>query len=440
MSAPTLDRRSGTRSPRPARRARHPLLAEVRRGPARWIALAALAVDALQMVKATDSWQGGWAQTQHQLHMFAVLVLSPFAAATGCWAGAREHRSHVAELRACGTRSRLAQFLVAAVPVAFAVVVGHAVTTAGSLLASWPYTSGGRPLFGPIAADLVFLASAAFIGAVVGGLAPGRLTAPALGIGLYLLLGCPTDSDSPARFLSPAVGEGYYQMVPVWWQSPAMMLWAGGLATAAVLVRTLPRRWSWSAVVPLALAVVGAVPIARAGEDMWHQSPWARTSVCDDSKPKVCVRGDQKDLLPQVSAALSGVIGRLEGVRHLPDFGTMGFMIGQDVVRGELTDPQRFVWEFTATLVVPECDPPLDGYVHEAVRDWLVSNELAESRRTLQAKRAYKDHDEKAIAYNRAWARGITRLAAMDDDTRRAWLSRYFKAVGSCDAEGVPAL
>ncbi|MFH8370644.1 hypothetical protein [Streptomyces sp. NPDC018031] len=438
MSTPTLDHSSRTRT-RPDRSARHPLVAEVRGGPARWIALVVSAADAVHMVASADSWQGSWPETQQELHMFAVLVLGPFAAAAGCWLGAREQRSHMAVLRACAARSAFAQFLVVAVPVALAVVAAHAVVTAGSMLASWPYTSGGRPLLAPPAADLVFLAAAAFVGVVVGRFAPGRLVPPVLAAGLYLLLGYATFDESPARFLSPAADDGFVRAEPVWWQPPAMMVWTGGLAAAAVLATTLRSRWSWSAVVPLALAASAAVSIARAGEEMWHEPAWARARACDDSVPKVCVPGERRDMLPHVSAAMAGVIGRLEGVRHLPDrFPVPQLLLGQEVVRGELTEPQRLAWETTSALV-PECVAEHDDPVHGVVRDWLVSNDLSESRRKAMEETA-REWGDRGIDAMRAESRALSRLTAMDDDRRRAWLSRYFKAVGSCDTQAVPVL
>ncbi|WFB07801.1 hypothetical protein LRS74_12665 [Streptomyces sp. LX-29] len=436
---PSLVRRQAPRPVTPpARRLRHPFFAELRGGLALWVALVMCVAEALYMANAADYWQGSWAETRQYLHTTAVMLFGPFAAAAGCWQGARERRSRMAELRASGARGEFAQFLVVAVPVALAAVVGHAVAVTGSQLATWPYVPGGRPIFAPVAADLVFLAGVAVIGTVVGRLAPWRLAAPALAAVTYLLLAFLADVDSSARFLSPAADDGFHAE-PVWWQPPAMMAWIGGLAVAAALAHTLRPRWSWVAVVPLAAAVAAAVPMARTGEDMWQLPDHMRKQVCDDSRPRVCVEAEKKDLLPKVSAALSGITGRLEGVDHLPDrFQLPQLYYGQSVVRGGLAEPEQFAWE-AASMLLPDCENRPDEHLHNAVRDWLVSNDLSDRRRNDYEQRVDKEGDRQSVENARARARALSRLTSMDEDRRRAWLGRYFAATRACSGK-VPAL
>ncbi|WP_431776716.1 hypothetical protein [Streptomyces cucumeris] len=440
MSVPSLVRRRTARPATPlGRRPRHPVFAEVRGGSARWVALAVCVVEALTMAAKADFWQGSWAETRYQLHIGAAMLCGPLVAAAGCWQGAREHRSRMTGLRASASRSEFTQFLVVSLPVALAVVVAHTVIAALSFLATWPYVSGGRPIFVPVAADLTVLVSATVIGAVVGRLVPWRLTAPALALAVYLLLGF-TDDASPVRFLSPAADNGFGDQGPVWWQPLTMIVWTGGLAAAVVCAHTFRPRWSWCAVVPLAAAAIAAaVPMVRVGEGMWPAH--TRTEVCDNTTtPRVCVDAEYKGLLPQVSAALSGMTGRLKGVHPLPDrLPLPPFFVGQNVVRGELADPERFVWE-TGAALVRECDDGPDAYLHYAVQDWLVSNDLAESRRKADEEQARDWGDRRGLAESRATAHALSRLTSMGEDRRRVWLNRYFAAGPSCDFSKVPAL
>ncbi len=439
MNTPSLVRRRTTRPATPlGRRPRHPVFAEVHGGSARWIALVVCVVETLAMAAKADTWQGNWAQTLEGLHGVAVMLCGPLAAAAGCWQGARDRRSRMTGLRASASRSEFSQFLVVSLPVALTVVVVHTVGAALSFLATWPYAPGGSPVFAPIAADLVFLTSATVIGTVVGRLVPWRLAAPALAVAMYLVFGF-TDDSSPIRFLSPAAANGFGGWGPVWWQPLTMIAWTGGLAAAVVLAHTLRHRWAWCAVVPLATAITAAVPMVRVGEGMWPVYP--HTKVCDNATtPRVCVDAEYKDLLPQVSAALSGMTRRLKGVHPLPDrLPLPPLFVGENVVRGELAEPQRFVWE-TGSALIPECDDGRDAYLHDAVRDWLVSNDYAESTRKAFEDNARDWGDRRWLAESRATADALSRLTSMEEDRRRVWLNRYFAAGPSCDFSKVPAL
>ncbi|REK91848.1 hypothetical protein DY245_02035 [Streptomyces inhibens] len=448
----TPSRPDATGPSRSTRRARHPVFAEIRGGLAPWIALAMCLTLVGAMTGKASYWQGSWGETQERLHSVAVLLGGPLAAGAGCWQGGRERRRRTAELWATGARSELAQFAVAALPVALAVIVGHAVAAAGSFLATWPYASAGRPLFGPLAADTVFLAAMSCGGMVVGRLVRWRLAAPLLTLCGYVALALPTYRQSSLRFLGPAEGYSPDAWVPVWWQPLAMAAWTGGLAAAAVLGHAA-RRHRYTALLPLAVAIVAAVPIGRTGEHMWYPNPLAEKQICDDSSPQVCVNAVHGDLLPAVSKALSGLTGRLEGVAHTPvrfedlpqaphrdEAQLPELYLGQSVVRGELADPQAFAWEAAAGMLTRDCVTPTTHPVDEAVMDWLVSNDLSTSRRAEARRQARERGDTAEITALDARERALHHLAAMHPDQRRAWLGRYFATHGSCDTKKVPAL
>ncbi|UZJ30297.1 hypothetical protein [Streptomyces endophytica] len=260
MSTPTLSRPSVAGTPQPERRTHHPLYAEVHSGPARWAALAAFLTLAPPLAAKAAYWQGSWGHTQLQLHSAAVLLGGPLAAAAGCWQGGREHRSRTTELRVSGTRGPLAQFLVSAAPVVLGVLAGFVLVAAGTLAATWPYVSSGRPHASLPAADAMFLAAMTTGGMVVGRLVRWRLAALAVAGFAYVALALPTHQKSALRFLSPATTHGGGgDALPVWWQPLAMAAWTAGLATAAVISYAARRHW-YAALPALAVAAAAAVP------------------------------------------------------------------------------------------------------------------------------------------------------------------------------------
>ncbi|MEU9118413.1 hypothetical protein AB0C96_00875 [Streptomyces sp. NPDC048506] len=452
MSTPTLSRPSVAGTPQPDRRTRHPLYAEVRSGPARWAALAAFLTPALSLAAKAAYWQGSWGHTQLQLHIAAVLLGGPLAAAAGCWQGGREHRSRTTELRVSGTRGPLAQFLVSAAPVVLGVLAGYVLAAAGALAATWPYVSSGRPHASLPAADAMFLAAMTMGGMVVGRLVRWRLAAPALAGLAYVALALPTHQKSALRFLSPATTHGGGDALPVWWQPLAMAAWTAGIAAAAVLAYAARRHW-YAALPALAIAAAAAVPLMRSGEDMWHLDPAGKAEVCDDSSPRVCVNALNRGLLPEVSRALSGITSRLDGVANAPtrfedlhraprsgeaELPTLS--LGQSVVRGALAEPEQFAWEAAAALTSRDCDTFPTQRTDDAVRDWLASNSLSERRRQTAEETAREWGNATATADAQAGARALSHLTAMRDDQRRAWLGRYFATAGRCDVSGVPAL
>ncbi|MEV5593930.1 hypothetical protein [Streptomyces sp. NPDC052496] len=434
----------------------HPLRAEARGSVAPWAGLAVFLTLAAAMAVTAERWQGSWGETRFELHAVATLLGGPLAAAVGCLHGGREHRSRTAGLRVTAARSPLAQFVVAVLPVVLAVVLGYVLAAACALLASAPYVSAGRPLFLPMAGDAVFLAATTAAAMVAGRLVRWRPAAPALAGLTYVALGLPSYRDEAVRFLSPAVDGGVGEALPAWWQPVAMAGWTGGLAAAAVVAYTArPARRRWAALLPLAVAAGAAVVLVQAGQRAWHPDPVAGQQVCDGGAPQVCVNALEKDLLPQVSRALSGVTGRLAGVPNAPgrfedlprgphhDEAELPQLFrGQSVVRGRLADPERFAWEAAAGLAGRrECggtEPFLR--VDDAVRDWLVSNGLSERRRAFWARAAREQGDQAAVAAAEAGDRALRHLASMGDERRRAWLGRYFGSVESCDARKVPQL
>ncbi|MGW0411452.1 hypothetical protein ACWDZX_09165 [Streptomyces collinus] len=436
--------------PRTPVRAPHPLRAEALRGFAPFAGAAVVLTLAVLLTGTSAHWQGGWAETAAQLHN-SVLISVPLAAAAGCWQGGRERRRRTEELWGTVVRTSLARFLASALPVALWTAAGHLVAAGLAMLATWPYAQGDRPRLGPLPGDAVAVAAAALLGHVVGRAVPTRLAAPLLGIAGYVGLGVLTSAGPGlARHLDPAAPVMDTD-VPVWWQPLAMAGWTAGLALAATLGYAARRRAT--ALLPLAAAVAAATVLGQTGEGLWHEDPLVRRHVCDTSvTPAVCVDARFAGMLPQITDALSGITGRLKGVRNLPTRWEDGnhesrgpearlpmlTPLGWSVVRGRLTDPRQYAWEAAAALERrPECLHPTRRMVlaDDAVETYLAPSPLQDGLDAWDAKGGAAQRAEL-----RARREARARLRAMGGAERRAWLSAYFATAGTCDVKGVPAL
>ncbi|UYQ64351.1 hypothetical protein [Streptomyces peucetius] len=440
-----------------ALRAPHPLRSELLRGSAPWTGTAVAVTLGISLAAKAAQWQGSWGETQTLLHVVASLLGGPLAAAAGCWQGGRERRRGTGELRATAVRGTLAQFLTAAVPTAVWIVAGYALVAAGALAATWPYTSAGRPLLSWMLVDAVFLAAMTLLGHVVGRLVAWRAAAPALAVCCYPLLGVPSYGTGGARHLSPASASTMGEMLPVWWQPIAAIAWMGGLAAAAVLAYA--GRHRSTALLPLTAAAVAAAVVVQSGDGMWRDHPLSRKQVCDTAvRPHICVNALYAGLLSEVRSALGGLHGRLAGVENLPvrfedlpaDPGPgeaglpMLTPLGWSVVRGKLTDPEQYAWEAAAAITGSHdaCDARRSDEralrVDTAVTEWLAPGRARTEQDSLRWALERGDQAEAAdISADRA---ARDRLAAMPDDARRAWLSRYFATADNCDPKDVPAL
>ncbi|MFE0349142.1 hypothetical protein [Streptomyces griseoluteus] len=426
-------------------RTRHPLRAEALRGFPPLAGAAFLLLFGALLPPSADTWQGDWAKTAAQLHTALVIAL-PFAAAAGCWQGGRERRRRTEELWDTAVRAPLTRLLVSALPVALWVAVGYLLAVALTTLTTWPYVRGDHPHLSLVPGDTVALVAAALVGHVVGRAARTSLAAPLLGVSGYAALGTAVyqDAVSPLNPAVPAV-DGFW---PVWWQPLAMAAWTLGLAFALTLAYAARRRAT--ALLPLAAALAAALLLST-GSGPWQPDPLAHRQVCDNSTtPAICVNARYSGMLPQVRAALSGVTGKLHGVRGLParwsDRGTdpaageaalpMLTPFGWYVVRGRLTNPEQYAWEAVASLH-GYCDkePERVLLADDAVQAYLAPSPL---------QRDFDADDAKGDAATRARLRASqaarAELAGMDEQRRRTWLSAYFAARAACDAEGVPSL
>jgi hypothetical protein len=396
-------------------------------------------------------WQGSWGETTGRLSVAAGVIGVPFALAAGAWQGGRERRLRMTELRASTARTPLTQLLTAALPLACWLAVAYLVAVAGALLTCAPYASAGGPVPTVFAGAALSIAACTLLGHAAGRLLPWRLTAPALAICGYALYGTLGLSESGFRNLAPAYLSlvGDYD-VPVWWYSLVSALWVAGLAAAAAVALAAYRRAT--ALLPLAAALGAAVLLVHTGDGMLRDNPLAHRQVCDESTtPRICVSAVHPDMLPEVTHVLSGLTGRLDGVRNLPvrfedlprrphkDEAELPMLtpIGWSSVRGKVTDPEWYVWQAAVQLLRPECEEPPPArrvqVTDEAVLRWLAPNSAQKDIRERSAASARQRGDTKELAKLRAEDKAYAHLTAMADDERRSVLGRYFATAHDCD-------
>ncbi|MET7615230.1 hypothetical protein [Streptomyces seoulensis] len=425
----------------------HPLRAEALRGFPPLAGAAVIVLIAVLMIATAREWQGSWAETADQLHD-SLLITLPVAAAAGCWHGGRERRRRTEELWSTAVRPPLTRLLAHAVPVALWVAAGHLLVIAGAAVATWWYALGDHPHLILVPGDTAALMAAVLLGHVVGRIVPSLLAAPLLGVAGFAGLALPEGNGvqplDPASF---AVKGSW----PVWWQPLAMIAWTLGLALALTLAYAGRRRAI--ALLPLAAALTAGALLAQVGDATWRPDPLLRRQVCDTSTtPAICVNAQYGRLLPQVTTALSGVTGKLRGVQGLPTrwadrengprSGEAQLPIltpfGWSLVRGRLTRPDRYAWEAAAALSdrgqckrLSERVSLVDG----AVLTYLAPSPDQSDYDAVMAKGSATDR-----AHLRASQAARAKLAGMDEQRRRTWLSAYFTARAACDDKAVPSL
>ncbi|MFF9865986.1 hypothetical protein ACF1G0_11255 [Streptomyces sp. NPDC013953] len=359
------------------------LRTELRRGIGPWSGAAVAVTVLVALYGKAPGWQGRWSDATDMLHTAAGLLAGPLAAAAGCWQGGRERRRSTGELLASAPRGRLARTLVAAAPAALWPAAGLLLAVAVCLGATWPYAGGGRPFVSVPAADAVAVAALGTLGFVAGRLVPWRLTPPLVAAATYVGLGLPSYTASPARWLSPAADRSTVWQEPLWWFAPAMTVWTGGLALAALLAYGARRRAL--ALVPLAAACAVAVPVLRldGSAGPWRPDPDAARLVCDDGRPRVCLSAVDRALLPEASRALAGLNARLRGVPGAPARWVSGPHEPRPgeaplpdpvaaAAHGVLQDPRQYAYDAAAGLFDGACLSGEDGIILDlAVQEWL---------------------------------------------------------------------
>lgn len=241
------------------------LRTELRRGPF-WGFLATMlpvAATAFPLIAA------GPARDSVTWHAMAAAVLSsqvPLTAAltlaVAAWQGGRERRRGTGELLASTPRPRLQRVLAGWLPTLAWPLVAYTlgVLVIGAVL-SLALHAGPPRMVALFAVAGVQLAAAAACGFVAGWYVPGRFVAPVAGVVAYIGLYATLNSDGYLALVLLAPTRLPSWEHPVWWLAPAAAVWFGGLAAASLAGAAARRRWL--ALVPLAVALLAAVPLTR---------------------------------------------------------------------------------------------------------------------------------------------------------------------------------
>ncbi|AYY13901.1 hypothetical protein EF847_15545 [Actinobacteria bacterium YIM 96077] len=287
---------------------------ELWRGTAPVAALSIAVAGIATLFNMSEYWAGRWAPLAENLRMI-LIVLVPLAAAAGAWQGGRERRRRIGELLGSTARSPWQPLLVSWTSVVLGTFVGLAVTwTAGAALVAPVATYEGRHWWWSVVVAFAGLAAASAVGLAVGRLIPNRLVAPILGIVFYVVGGVATYQSGGTQWLMPTVSnsrdgasylEPQFQLIQI--------TWLLALAAAALVVVGARRRWL--STVPLAVAVVAAIPIATGpGDGRWQPDPQARELVCADGEPQVCLARVNAFVLDDVAPKVREMLERWEGV------------------------------------------------------------------------------------------------------------------------------
>lgn len=419
---------------------------EIRRsGLPLWIIPLLLLVSGLVFAQTLRSMEGQhfeWS-TSIFYNMTPMIVLaSTLALAVAAWRAGRERRRGVAELIGSTPRARFQRALLAWVPVVLWPVISCLPVLVAFGVLSRNAVSG-PPLFGVLTAAVFTVVAYAALGFATGTYVPGRFTAPVAGVvsfvvtialssrvphGLLSVLPQPTYGTIATHHSSVGLWDR-----PVWWFAPAAALWFVALAVAFLVVATARRRLL--AVVPFALAVLVAIPLTQT--QVWRIDTASPLLNCSDGRVRVCVPNGIGVAPDAVAVSTEPVRTRLAG---LPSVAPLG--------AADSTSASAYVWP-------QNCRSQLDGIECSSPRPSVAGEMLAERvsgwrcSSSLPGTPGYTSPVPRMENGVRDWLLGRTggsasnisqHLAALPDEERREWLSRYLLAAERCDVSAVEGL
>jgi len=429
---------------------------ELRRTGA-WSVAASLTVIGAVLIAASQpplsqygNWSSSWAAAMERLSTLG-LVLGPLAGAAAAWVGGREGRRQLGELLASTPRPALTRRTTTWAALTAGLLLGTA-AAAGLLFAGIAPTvsySGGRWPASLLLA-LLGIVVCASLGFAAGHLVPGRFTAPAVAVLIYLTSGV-------ASYLGPSWG-GFIPLLPVAqlpssegrelidWVTAVATVWflaltAAGLLLAGARLRT-------TAAIPALVALLAAVPLAAASpDDGAYVSPWTQADpralqpVCTPDVPQVCVAQVHAGLLDDVAPVARDLLANVQtylpldraveiaaGQSAPPGALAIGSLEGRSrFLRPGLAHPERVVEDAVFRLTMPQCPgqelngPDQRPYVSMGAAQFLLSGG------TVQP-----STDPAIEALH-------TRLTA-DPDQAHTWINDFMPAAAGCDVETLARL
>ncbi|PKW14774.1 DUF7224 domain-containing protein [Saccharopolyspora spinosa] len=249
-----------------------------------------------------ELWAVDWALGSGQVNR-SLLWPVALVAAVAAWDTSRMRRLDADMLERTYPRSGIAYFVLSGVP---ALVVGMLSSVAVLLAVATSMRGGGQPLWlYLLVAELMFVAAVA-IGVAGGYVLPRYLAAPAVGIGLWLLLAYGSISDNTVirRLVVSDIECCDVSQDLVVTTLAGQGLWLVGVAVicAAIVCWRRPRK-AWRFVGLAAVVILSGFGLLDRGNFQLLTMRQPREAVCQDvTGVRVCMWPEHRDQLPRWSA------------------------------------------------------------------------------------------------------------------------------------------
>jgi hypothetical protein len=312
------------------------LLIELRRSTAPWSCLIMLGAGGPLLYMLSINWTARWGGLAFALRTLLV-ALWPLAFGVGAWQAGRERRARVDELFTSTARPGWHRVLVVGFATALGVAAGYLLLFAAGLVQVAPTaTYVGTAWAATLGAGTLALVAATWVGMAFGRLFPSMLAPPvAVGAGFAISSGSMAASsvllDRPVNG-GPSLLGTLGAVVSVMIEEPydfsaltgrfvlAQLVWFAGMAaTGLALVIARRRAARVVAVLPAALALAVAVPVAGgAASERYVLDEGAASLVCTPDAPRVCVTKVHAAALPGVVGPAREVLARLSVLPDAP--------------------------------------------------------------------------------------------------------------------------
>ncbi len=307
-----------------------------------------------------------------------VQLLAPLMGALAAWIAGRDRRRGIEELLATTPRPPAGRDLTVWASTALWSAAAYMTVAAILMGSAYVGATWGGPLWPPILVGLITMLAASTLGYAAGSYIPGRLTAPLLGLALFIIQMAPTYYTSSVAHLSPLaypfradVWRGLYPDI-----TASQMLWLAGLVglgLAAIRLRHSRGALSWALLLgACAVSAAGATALlnTRYYDDPSQAPAIPYEAVCRDAAVPVCMHPAYKAMLPETAALLDRVLEPLAGVPGAPRRAEQGQILeftDDGVLRMNLGNAARFDYGYEmdmsgiVSLLVsdPEAEPEM---------------------------------------------------------------------------------
>ncbi|HCA86303.1 MAG TPA: hypothetical protein DEQ61_12855, partial [Streptomyces sp.] len=349
-----------------------------------------------------------------------------------------ERRRRTAGLVESAPRPRLHRVAANLLPLWLAAVAAYLVTWLVLIVLTWPNASAyGHPPAGPLLADLAAVAAFTCGGYLIGWYVPWWSPAPLVAVGGYtLLVMWGLYAGSGLAELMPTAPGFRTGQESAGWADAAHTAWFGGLAAALFLAVGAVRKWLL--VLPLVVAVCGAVPLLDRPDEVWVPDRAGAVLVCEGERPQICLRRAHESRRNDLTGPVRWAYALFEGAATVPvrfeERGPAGRSSGASGEASAGPSPVTFAIVSSGEL---GSDSRLDYFQRDAVLQDLL-------RWDCETEPGAPPWNHEILLWAHwQWPgamdgmeRGpvVRTLDAMDRHERAAWFTDYFAAARSCDA------